>query len=266
MEIVRVLKQVWLHKVMVSGLVRRDLRTRYAGSALGMLWTVLQPLLHFGLYFFVFSWILQVKFTENASGGDFAFYLLSGLLPWLSFQESVTRAASAIVEHANLVRGVRFPSAVLVLGSILASLVNFFIGLGLLCLVLLLANRLSWATLPFLPLLVMLQTVFATGLGLLAASIHTFLRDTSQVLTIGFQIWFYLTPIIYPPSYIPDGLAFLFLWNPFTGLVASYRAILIEGAWPSALALAPLLVWALSILAVGSLIFRRVEPGFADVL
>ena len=260
------MRQVWQHRVMVSGIVRRDLRTRYAGSVLGMLWTILQPLLHFGLYFVVFSWILQVKFTEKASGGDFALYLLAGLLPWLAFQEGVMRAAGAIVEHANLVKGIRFPAAVLVLGSILASLVNFFAGLGVLFVVLLLAGRLSWITLPFLPLLVTLQTCLATGLGLLAASFYTFLRDTMQVLQIGFLVWFYMTPIIYPPSYVPERLAFIFLWNPFTVLVASYRAVLIEGVWPSLMDMAPLCVWGIGALVAGSLVFRKVEPGFADVL
>lgn len=260
------MRQVWQHRVMVSGIVRRDLRTRYAGSALGMLWTILQPLLHFGLYLVVFSWILQVKFTEKASGGDFALYLLAGLLPWLAFQEGVMRAAGVVVEHANLVKGVRFPAAVLVVGSILASLVNFFVGLGVLFVVLLLAGRLSWITLPFLPLLVALQTGLTTGLGLLAASFYTFLRDTMQVLQIGFLVWFYLTPIIYPPSYVPDRLAFVFLWNPFTALVAAYRAVLIEGGWPSVIDLTPLLVWVIGALVTGSLVFRKVEPGFADVL
>jgi len=260
------MRQVWQHRGMVNGIVRRDLRTRYAGSALGMLWTILQPLLHFALYFIVFSWILRVKFTENASGGDFAFYLLAGLLPWLAFQEGVMKAAGAIVEHANLVKGVRFPAAVLVLGSILASLVNFFVGLCVLFVVLLVAGRLSWETLPFLPLLVTLQACLAVGFGLLAASFHTFLRDTMQVLQVGFLVWFYLTPIIYPPSYVPDRLAFVFLWNPFTALVSSYRAILIDGTGPSLVGLTPLCLWVVGMLVAGGVVFRKVEPGFADVL
>ncbi|MGE0684939.1 MAG: ABC transporter permease, partial [Candidatus Binatia bacterium] len=122
------LKQVWLHRIMLSGVIRRDLRTRYAGSALGMIWTILQPLLHFALYFVVFSWIFQVKFTEKASGGDFALYLLAGLLPWLAFQDGVLRAASVIVDYSGLVKGMRFPAVVLVAGSVCASFVNCLIG------------------------------------------------------------------------------------------------------------------------------------------
>jgi len=260
------LRQIWQHRVMVSGVVRRDLRTRYAGSSLGMLWTLLQPLFHFVLYFIVFSWILQVKFTETASGGDFALYLLAGLLPWLSFQEGVLKAAGSIVEHASLVKGMRFPAAVLVLGSVFASLVNFLIGLGVLFIVLLLAGRLSWIALSCLPVLIILQMCLTVGLGLLTASFYTFLRDTMQVLQIGFLVWFYLTPIIYPPSYVPARLAWLFAWNPLTSLVASYRAALIESVWPPVLELVPLLLWTLGAYVVGSMVFRKVELGFADVL
>lgn len=260
------LKQVWQHRVMLSGVIRRDLRTRYAGSALGIIWTLLLPLFHFVIYLVVFSWILQVKFTEKASGGDFALYLLAGLLPWLAFQEGVLKAAGAIVEHASLVKGVRFPAAVLVLGSVLASLVNFLVGLGVLFLVLLCLGRLSWMTLPFLPILVVLQVCLALGIGLLAASFYTFLRDTMQVLQITFMAWFYLTPIIYPPAYVPERLTFILAWNPLASLVASYRAVLIESAWPSVAELIPLLAWVIGTFAVGSLVFRKVEPGFADVL
>lgn len=260
------LMQIWRHRVMVGGVVRRDLRTRYAGSALGVIWTLLQPLLQFALYLFVFSWIFQVKFTEKAGGGDFALYLLAGLLPWLSFQEGVLKAAGAIVEQASLVKGVRFPAIVLVLGSILASLVNLLVGLGLLFVLLVLLGRLSWLTLPFLPLLIVLQSCLALGLGLLAASFYTFLRDTLQVLQVAFMIWFYLTPIIYPPSYVPERLAFLFLWNPFTTLVTAYRAVLLENAWPSLMTLVPLFAWSIGACVVGGLVFRKVAPGFADVL
>lgn len=260
------LMQIWRHRVMVGGVVRRDLRTRYAGSALGVTWTLLQPLLHFALYLFVFSWIFQVKFTEKASGGDFALYLLAGLIPWLAFQEGVLKAASAIVEHASLVKGVRFPAVVLVFGSVLASLVNFLVGLSLLFILLVLLGRLSLLTLPFLPLLIALQSCLALGLGLLAASFYTFLRDTLQVLQMSFMIWFYLTPIIYPPSYVPDRLAFLFTWNPFTALVTAYRAVLLENAWPSMVTLIPLFAWVIGACVVGGLVFRKVAPGFADVL
>ncbi|HEV8715872.1 MAG TPA: ABC transporter permease, partial [Candidatus Binatia bacterium] len=100
------LPQLWRHRVMVWGLVRRDLQARYAGSALGMVWTFLHPLLLLSVYLVVFSWILRVSFTTGGGSEDFALYLLAGLLPWMAFQEGVIKAAASVVENAGLVKGV----------------------------------------------------------------------------------------------------------------------------------------------------------------
>lgn len=251
---------------MISGLVRRDLRARYAGSALGMVWTLLYPLLLLLVYLFVFSVILQVKFTTEGGSGTFALYLLAGLLPWLGFQEGVTKAATSIIDNAGLVKAMRFPAVVLVAGSVLASSITFFLSLGVLLGALLVTGRLSWLTLPFLPLLICLQAALALGLGLITASCQTLLRDTLPVLQMVFMVWFYLTPIIYPLSYVPARFASLFAWNPLTSLVTAYRAVLLEGKVPSVLDLWPSCVWMVVFLFLGRLLFSRVEPGFADVL
>ena len=251
---------------MVSGLVRRDLRVRYAGSFLGIAWTVLQPLLQLLVYVVVFSVILQVKFTAGGGSGNFALYLLVGLLPWMAFQEGVTKAATAVVEHAALVKGSCFPAAVLVASSVLASIINLLAGLAVLLLVLLATGHLWWSGLLFLPLLVCLQTALALGLGLVMASLYTFLRDTLPVLQIGFMIWFYLTPIIYPLAYVPQQLTPLFACNPLTSVVTAYRAALLEGVVPAASDFLLPLAWTVVSVLLGSVMFTRVEPGFADVL
>lgn len=260
------LGQIWRHRVMVSGLVRRDLQSRYAGSALGMVWTLLQPLLYLCVYLVVFSWILRVKFTEGGESGDFALYLVAGLLPWLAFNDGVLRAAGSVVENAGLVKGVSFPAVVLVASSILASIANLLIGFSVFLVVLLLTGHLSWPGLLFLPLLVFLQTVFAFGLGLFAASLYTFLRDLMPVLQLVLTVWFYLTPIIYPPSYVPEHIAPVVVLNPFTPLVTAYRVTLLEGILPSGGDLSLVAAWTVVIVILGSLIFTRVEPGFAEVL
>jgi len=251
---------------MISGLIRRDLRARYAGSALGIVWTLLYPLLLLLVYLFVFSAILQVKFTTEGGSGAFALYLLAGLLPWLGFQEGITKAATSIVDNTGLVKAMRFPAVVLVAGSVLASSVTFLLSLGVLLGALLVTGRLPWVTLPFLPVLVFLQVTLAFGLGLIAASFQTLLRDTLPVLQMVFMVWFYLTPILYPLSYVPARFASLFTWNPFTPLITAYRAVLLEGKVPSMLDIWPSCVWMVVFLFLGHLVFSRVEPGFADVL
>ena len=251
---------------MIAGLVRRDLRARYAGSVLGVAWAILQPLLLFLVYMFVFSTILQVKFTTEAGQGVFAFYLLAGLLPWLGFQEGVTKAATAIVDNANLVRAMRFPTVVLVISSILASLVTSVLSFSLLLIALLVTGKLAWVSLPLLPVLLCLQTALAFGLGLIVASVQTLLRDTLPVLQMVFMVWFYLTPIIYPLSYVPSRFTAVWQWNPFTPIVSSYRAILLEGNLPALADLGIPCAWTAVVLLSGHWIFSRLEPEFADLL
>jgi lipopolysaccharide transport system permease protein len=260
------LAQMWTHRVMIAGLVRRDLRARYAGSVLGLAWAILQPLLLFLVYLFVFSTILQVKFTTEAGHGVFAFYLLAGLLPWLGFQEGVTKAATAIIDNASLVKAMRFPTVVLVVSSILASLVASVLSFSVLLVALLVTGRLAWVSLPLLPVLLCLQTALAFGFGLIAASVQTLLRDTLPVLQMVFMVWFYLTPIIYPLSYVPSRFMTVWHWNPFTPIVSSYRAILLEGNLPALADLGMPCVWTAVVLLSGHWIFSRLEPEFADLL
>jgi lipopolysaccharide transport system permease protein len=251
---------------MIAGLVRRDLRARYAGSLLGVLWTLLHPLLLLLVYVFVFSTILQVRFAPEGGTLSFALYLLAGLLPWLAFQEGVTRAATAIVDNAGLVKAMHFPAAVLVTGSVLAGTATFALSLGMLLGALLVTGDLSWGSLIALPLLVCLQTMLTFGLGLITASLQTLIRDTLPVLQMALMVWFYLTPIIYPLSYVPDRFIAVFTWNPLTPLVTAYRAVLLEGRGLSPLDLLPACAWMVACVFLGGLVFSRIEPMFADVL
>jgi ABC-type polysaccharide/polyol phosphate export permease len=258
--------QVWTHRVMIAGLVRRDLRARYAGSMLGVLWTLLHPLLLLLVYVFVFSTILQVRFTPEGGSLSFSLHLLAGLLPWLAFQEGVLKATTAIVDNAGVVKSTHFPTVVLVMSSVVAAGVTFLVSLTLLVVALLVAGYGSWLYLPYLPVLVFLQTVLTLGFSLFTASLHTLVRDTIPVLQMILMVWFYLTPIIYPLSYVPDRWAMVFGWNPITPLINAYRAVLLEGKMPSAAELLPSCVWAIAFLWFGRLVFSRVEPIFADVV
>ncbi|MGE0824452.1 MAG: ABC transporter permease [Candidatus Binatia bacterium] len=258
--------QLWTHRVMLIGLVRRDLRARYVGSLLGMFWTILQPLLLFAVYMFVFSTILQVRFTSEDGSGGFAFYLLAGLLPWLGFQEGITKAATAIIDNAGLVKSMRFPAEVLVASSIISSAITFLLSLGVLLVALGIMGRMPWAILPLLPIVICIQTLLALGLGLITASFQTVLRDTLPVLQMVFTVWFYVTPIIYPLSYVPAQFAALCQWNPFTPFVSAYRAILLEGKVPAVIDLGSSCGWMAIALLLGGWLFSRIESSFADLL
>lgn len=258
--------QMWAHRIMIGGLVRRELRARYAGSVLGILWTFLSPLCLLLVYVAVFSSILQVRFTTEGGSLSFSLYLLAGLLPWLAFQEGIMKATTAIVENAGLVKATHFPAVVLVASSVLSTSVTLMVSLLLLVVTLLLMGYGFWWSIVYLPVLIFLQGILAVGIGLVTVSLHTLIRDTLPVLQMFFMMWFYLTPIIYPLTYVPERWAFAFSWNPATSLIMAYRAVLLEGKIPSGADILPSCAWALFFFCFGRLVFTRVEPIFADVV
>ena len=263
---VQLLGQIWRYRVMLGGLIRRDLRVRYAGSALGMIWALLYPLMFLLVYVIVFSWILRIRFTVDGSTGEFALYLLAGLLPWLAFQDGVLGATASLVENASVVKTTSCPGVVLVAGRVLSNAASSLVGLVAFLLVLLLLGRFSWFTPLFLPPLMLFQLAFTLGVGLVTASFYTFLRDAMPIVQIGMTMWFFLTPIFYPLSYVPQRLLPLYSVNPLQSLVTAYRAVLLEGKIPLPVDMGLACAWAAAALLVGTVIFARVEPGFGDVV
>lgn len=260
------LGQMWAYRVMIGGLVRRELRARYVGSVLGVLWTILSPLCLLLVYVVVFSTILQVRFTTEGGNLSFALYLLAGLLPWLAFQEGIIKATTSIVDNAGIVKATHFPAAVLVISSVLGTCVTLIVSLLLLVVTLMLMGYGSWWNLAYLPVLIVLQGILAVGIGLITVSLHTLIRDTLPVLQMFFMMWFYLTPIIYPLAYVPERWATAFSWNPATSLITAYRTVLLDGKIPSGTDLLPSCVWAIFLFWFGRAVFARVEPIFADVV
>lgn len=246
-------------------LVRRDFQGRYAGSLLGFVWSFLQPVWLLVLFTFVFSTVMSVKVPSSGTGnGSFAAFLFSGLLPWMALQEGVSRSSTAITDNSSLVKKLRFPSEVLVLAVVLAALLHEAIA-GVAFLALLAATgELRLGGLPLLLLAVPLQLALTLGLGLVLGSVHVFFRDTAQLLGMVFTGWFYLTPIVYPMTYVPERLLSWVRLNPLTALVELYRQALIEGRLALVPGTAALAITATVLLCAGFWLFGRLKPAFVD--
>lgn len=251
----------WL---MLRELVKRDLQSRYAGSFLGFTWSFVQPVWQLVLYSFVFGHVMKVSLVGERAPG-FSLFLFAGLLPWLALNEGATRAATAITDHAHLVKKLQFPSELLVVSAVFAALVHQAIAAALFMVVLTAVRALSWTSLPWLLLAVPLQVALTLGLGLFLASANVFLRDISQALGMLFGAWFYLTPIVYPLAYVPERFRALIGANPLTTLVQLYRRAFFggEGMVPGVLGLA---ICAIAALLAGWLLFRRLRRGFVDFI
>src|SRR5678816_2854876 len=217
---------------LVYTFAKRELVGRYKGSALGIAWAVLTPVVMIAIFTFIFAGIFGARFGASNSHWDYALYLFCGLLPWTMFQESVQQSASTIITHANLVKRVVFPLETLPAAQVFAALGNqLFATVGLLIATVAIRHELHLTTL-WLPVLLIPQLMFALGAAWLIASLGVFLRDIAQGITLLLMAWMYLTPIIYPESIVPDRFQSLISLNPFTPLVRSYRRIFLEGFAP----------------------------------
>jgi len=245
-------------------MVVRDIRGRYAGSSLGLVWAFAQPVLWMLLYTAVFGFILRAPL--EAGFANFPEFLLAGLLPWMAFSESLARSATAMTDNAALVKKTVFPHEALVLSVVLAAAVNEVIALALYTVF---VGALGHLSLPWLSLALFalcIQTLLAFGLGLLVATVTTFVRDTAHALGIALTVLFYATPVVYPASLVPERLRPILRANPFAHLVEWYRAAFTLHRAPEAASV--LYVAAFTTLAVlaGSSVFSRARIHFADLI
>ncbi len=255
---------VWRARAVVRALIARDLRGRYAGSTFGLLWSVINPLAQLAILTFVFSTVLAVRFGD----GDrpFVLYLACALFPWLAFQESVLRSTTCLVDNSILVKRVVFPVEVLPVQLALVALVHQLIALALLLVLMVAVGVPLRPALLALPALVGVQTLLMIGCGWAAATLHVYFRDTAQVLSVVFPMWFYLTPIIYPDHLVPESLRPVLALNPLTTLVQGYRDVFLHGVVPLGARELWLVAVSLGVFVGGASIFARARGEFADLV
>lgn len=244
-------------------LIRRDFQGRYAGSLLGFVWSFIQPLFLLVLYYVVFARVLRVPLLGERTD-NFALFLFAGLLPWMAFQEGVSRGATAVTDNAMLVKKLTFPSEILVLAVALAGLLHEGIAAGVFVVVVAVAGQLSPASLVWLLLAVPLQLALTLGLGFLLASLNVLIRDVSQILGMVMMAWFFLTPIVYPLGPVPEEMRPWIELNPLTVLVALYRHAFFGGEPVPPWRLGGLALVAVGVCWGGLKLFERFKPTFVD--
>lgn len=260
------LRRIIQNRYMIRRLVVRDIRSRYVGSFLGVFWSVLHPLFQLLVYYFVFSVILRVKLGPEYKGTHFAIWLIVGLIPWMLFSEVVVRAPGAVLEQADLIKKMVFPSEILPLSHLATALVNHFIVLGIT--IVFIAGfdvGLSFKMALIIPYLTGVS-VFAMGLSWVLSGLNVFLRDIGQVIGVLTNIWFYFTPVIYPMSLIPKQYQALFRLNPMLHAVEGYRMALLGQTAPSSSGIIYLLIVGCCFFVIGGMVFKKLKPAFADVL
>lgn len=269
---------LWASRELIVNLTRREVSSKYKRTALGHLWSLMNPLSTMLVYTLVFSVILKTQPDRGDPSGlhTYALYLMAALLPWSFFQGAVFGGMAAPVENANLIKKVYFRRDVLVSARVFSTLVTFGFELLVLVVALLAFGGMPLPWLPLVVVLVALLTLFALGLGLLLAVANTYFRDTEHFVAIFFQIWFYLTPIIYPLKNVQSTLDshHLLGWklsqwyelNPMARFANLFRDLLYDNHFPDWGDVAYCAVFAAVVLILGSLVFRRFEARLAEEL
>ena len=257
------------HRGLIWNVLRRNVASRYRGSALGFVWSFAHPLMMLGVYTFVFSVVFKARWDTGAlpdSGAAFPLLMFCGMAMFNIFSESVNTSASLVVNNQGLVKKVIFPLEVLPLCNVLTSLI-----FGLAWFVLLFAGtafffgQIHW-TMLLLPLTLVPLLLITCGVSFLVASLGVYLRDIQQLVGIITQMLFFLTPIFYPISVVPEKFRWLLQINPLSFIVDQTRNLFLLGRVPDFWPLLFSYVLGLLIFQLGLVWFANTKKGFADVL
>lgn len=261
------------YRELIRNLVIRDLKARYKNSALGILWSLMNPLLMMIVFTMVFTVMAPIR---SGSLQNFPVFVLCALLPWDFFATSVTGSTGSIVSNATLIKKVYFPREVLPLSMVLANLVNFLIALVVLFGMIFIFRIPLTIWLLYLPVVILIQIIFTLGVGFLLATINVFYRDVEHIIRVLLLAWFFMTPIFYPLDILPrsyelfgvtlDVWRLVYILNPMASLIATYRVILYTGAPPGLDFLARTAVTAGAFFLIGWLVFNRYSWRFAEEL
>lgn len=255
----KVFKELYQYRELLKTNVKKDIRGKYKGSFLGVLWSFINPLLMVAVYAIVFPYIMRVQ-TEN-----YLIFLICGVIPWNFFTTVISQGTTCININSNLIKKVYFPREILPISVVTSGLVNFMIScIIILIFVLFSGIGLSWY-LVFIPLVALIQYILSLAIIFLLSAINVYIKDVEYIVIFLINMLFYATPILYSTEmFVRSPISFLFKINPFAHLVNAYRDIFYVHQLPNLSSLSLLLLFSLLALMVCYKIFKKLEKRFAE--
>lgn len=261
-----IIRPLWAYRGFILGSVKREFQSKYRNSVLGAAWTIINPLAMIIVYTVIFSQIMRAKLPGVDSAFAYSIFLCAGVLTWGLFAEIVGRGQNVFLENANLLKKLSFPRLCLPVTVVANSGLNFCIIFSLFTAFLVFSG--NFPGVPFLavfPLLGLL-VLFSIGLGITLGVLNVFFRDVGQFFGIFLTFWFWLTPIVYPISILPERLQPYMNLNPMTRLINAFQIVLVNGQWPNWYSLWPVVVLALLLCVFGFGLYRRHAGEMVDEL
>ncbi len=254
------LKELYAYREMIFSLVRKDLRTRYKGSVLGFLWTFINPLLQLIVNSVVFSVIMRVQMDK------YYIYMFVGLLPWIFFCNCLQAGTTSVVSGQDLIKKIYFPRLVLPIATVSAAFMNMLFSMGVMFGALFVSGKGITAQIIYLPLLLLLLYFLGLGLTFVFSACNVYLRDLEHILGIITMSMFYVTPILYPISMVPDRLLKVLYINPMTPMVLAFQDVLYYQRAPHLDTLVIVIAYVVIALVAGYFIFQRLQRNFVEEL
>lgn len=241
---------------LILALALKDLRVRYKRSALGFLWSLLNPLFMMIILSIVFSTVMQIGVDH------YAIFLIATLIPWTFFAQALSYSAESIVGNGDLLKKVRIGKSVFPVAAVLANVINFVLSLIPMALVLVVLRFPFHWTWIYMPIPFLALVMFTMGCGFFCAAANVFFRDVTHIVQIVLNAWFYVSPIIYSLSMLPPKYQIFFRFNPMLYILNGFRLAIYYGQLPTLQSVAMSLTCGAVTLAIGYFMFRRYQDTF----
>lgn len=259
------LRNIFTYRRYLLGSFWTDLRYRYAGTALGFFWFIINPLLEVFIYAVVFTQLISIR-SGGGRGVSYTLFLVSGLFPWLAFSQFINRGSNAIIASALYLRRSLIPPEVFVFKEMLMALFSLLIYLILILPVsIIVKNQMTWTAL-LLPLFALLLLLLGFGLSLALANLRVLFPDMSEIVAFVLQLWRWTLPIMYTDTTFPVVLRQIMKLNPPYYFIQSFRDAIIEHVLPTNTAWLMMLFWIVASLGLGSIVSSKLHSEVKDLL
>jgi len=256
----KLFKDLYQYRELLKTNIQKEIRGKYKGAWLGVVWSYLNPLLMLVVYSVVFSKIMKIQIP------NYTMFLFTALIPWTFFTQTVSQGAFSVVANGSILKKVYFPREIIPISIVTSNVITFLIScIIMLFFIFVTGLGVSWYILLF-PVVLISQYVLLLGITFILSSVTVYIRDLEHIITVLLMVMFYGTPIVYSMDMVPASMKAILLLNPMTPIINSYRDILFYKQMPNLKDLALIIIVSIVLFNIGLVIFRKLERNFAEEL
>lgn len=256
----KLFKDLYQYRELLKSNIKKEIRGKYKGAWLGVVWSYLNPLLMLIVYSVVFSKIMRIQIP------NYTMFLFTALIPWTFFTTTVSQGAFSIIANGNILKKVYFPREIIPISIVTSNVITFLISCIIMFIFIIITGLgFSWYAL-FFPLILISQYILLMGITFVLSSITVYIRDVEHIITVLLMVMFYGTPIVYSMDMVPASMKGILLLNPMTPIINSYRDVLFYKQMPNLLSMVIIVIISIIVFIFGLFIFRKLQRGFAEEL